>query len=438
MTARSERYLFHIVEEIARRNLPMELALLPFIESAFNPQAVSSVKAAGMWQFMPATGQSFDLKQNVFRDDRRDVLASTRAALDYLEQLHGRFGDWHLALAAYNWGQGNVNRAITRNRQAGLPTGYPDLSMPLETRHYVPKLQAVKNIVARPDAFGAQLPAIGNRPFFDTITLTRDIDVALIASLAGISEQDFRALNPSIHRPVVMASGTPNILLPWDIAVDFQQRLDAHKGPLASWTAWVVPTTMSAAEAAQRVGMSEAELRSVNHIPPRMRVRAGSSLLVPRTAQRNADVPEHVADNGQLSLQPEVILQRTTVRARKGENLTRLANRYGVSPVSVAGWNKLPVNAALKQGQRVTLMLPKPARMAQAPAKSVARSPAAGPKVAASKTARTAAARPKATPKTATPKAAVPKTAKSTPKPPAQRSAANKAATKIAQNAKQR
>ncbi|MCU0925288.1 MAG: transglycosylase SLT domain-containing protein, partial [Hydrogenophaga sp.] len=150
MTARSERYLFHIVEEIERRNMPMELALLPFIESAFNPQAVSSARAAGMWQFMPATGQSFDLKQNAFRDDRRDVLASTRAALDYLQQLHNRFGDWHLALAAYNWGQGNVSRAITRNQRAGLPTAYTDLTMPQETRMYVPKLQAVKNIVARP------------------------------------------------------------------------------------------------------------------------------------------------------------------------------------------------------------------------------------------------------------------------------------------------
>jgi membrane-bound lytic murein transglycosylase D len=366
MTERSERYLFHIVEEIERRNMPMELALLPFIESAFNPQAVSSVKAAGMWQFMPATGQSFDLKQNVFRDDRRDVLASTRAALDYLQQLHNRFGDWHLALAAYNWGQGNVNRAITRNQKAGLPARYTDLTMPLETRQYVPKLQAVKNIVARPESFGARLPPIGNRPFFDTITLQRDMDVAVIASLAGVSEKDFRALNPSINQPVVMASGTPNILLPWDNAVDFQRQLQSHKGPLASWTAWVVPTTMTAAQAAERVGMSEADLRSVNNIPPRMLVRAGSSLLVPRSAHRDADVPEHVADNGQLSLQPEMVLKRAVVKARKGENLARLASRYGVSPVSAAGWNKLAVNARLKPGQRVTLMLPQRVALASA------------------------------------------------------------------------
>ncbi|MDM7942652.1 MAG: transglycosylase SLT domain-containing protein [Hydrogenophaga sp.] len=358
MTERSSRYLFHIVEEIERRNMPMELALLPFIESAFNPQAVSSARAAGMWQFMPATGQSFDLKQNAFRDDRRDVLASTRAALDYLQQLHGRFGDWHLALAAYNWGQGNVNRAITKNQRLGLPTGYTDLNMPLETRMYVPKLQAVKNIMARPQAFNTTLPQIGNHPFFDTVTLERDIDVAVIARLAEVSEADFRALNPSLKQPVVMAAGTPNILLPWDNAVIFQNQLQTHTGPLASWTAWVVPATMTVAQAASRVGMSESELRAINNIPPRMSLRAGSSLLVPRTGQRNSDVPLHVADNARLSLQPDVVLRRSVVKARKGDNLARLAQRYGVSAVSVAGWNKLAVNAALKPGQRVTLMLP--------------------------------------------------------------------------------
>ena len=371
MTERSSRYLFHIVEEIERRNMPMELALLPFIESAFNPQAVSSARAAGMWQFMPATGESFDLKQNVFRDDRRDVLASTRAALDYLEQLHQRFGDWHLALAAYNWGQGNVNRAITRNQREGQPTGYTDINMPLETRMYVPKLQAVKNIVARPEAFNTQLPTIGNHPFFDTVVVERDMDVALIARLANISEADFRALNPSLKQPVVMAAGTPNILLPWDSATVFLRNLQSYDGRLASWTAWVVPSTMSAAAAAERVGMSEAELRSVNNIPPRMLVRKGSSLLVPRSEQLNRDVTGSVADNGHLSLQPEVILRRVTVKARKGDNLAALAERHGVSPVSAAGWNKLAVNARLKPGQRITLLLPKPVAIASGSKRAV-------------------------------------------------------------------
>ena len=370
MTERSSRYLFHIVEEIERRNLPMELALLPFIESAFNPQAVSSARAAGMWQFMPATGQSFDLKQNVFRDDRRDVLASTRAALDYLEQLHARFGDWHLALAAYNWGQGNVNKAITRNQRAGLPATYNDINMPLETRMYVPKLQAVENIVARPEAFSAQLPLIGNHPFFDTVTLERDMDVTLIAGMAGISEKDFRSLNPSIKQPLVMAAGTPNILLPWDNAKVFEDKLKGYRGQLASWTAWVAPTTMSVAEVADRVGMSESELREVNNIPPRMKVRAGSSLLVPRSGQRNSDVSEFVADNAQLSLAPDIILKRSIVRARKGDNLARLAQRYGVSAASAAGWNRMSVNERLKAGQRVTLMLPRSAKLASGSAPS--------------------------------------------------------------------
>lgn len=368
MTERSSRYLFHIVEEIERRNLPMELALLPFIESAFNPQAVSSARAAGMWQFMPATGQSFDLKQNVFRDDRRDVLASTRAALDYLEQLHARFGDWHLALAAYNWGQGNVNKAITRNQRAGLPATYNDINMPLETRMYVPKLQAVENIVARPEAFSAQLPLIGNHPFFDTVTLERDMDVTLIAGMAGISEKDFRSLNPSIKQPLVMAAGTPNILLPWDNAKVFEDKLKGYRGQLASWTAWVAPTTMSVAEVADRVGMSESELREINNIPPRMKVRAGSSLLVPRSGQRNNDVSEFVADNAQLSLAPDIILKRSTVRARKGDNLARLAQRYGVSAASAAGWNSMSVNERLKTGQRITLMLPRSVKLASASA----------------------------------------------------------------------
>src|SRR5690606_35585218 len=244
MTERSSKYLFHIVEELERRGMPTELALLPYIESALNPQAVSTAKAAGMWQFMPATGNYVDLKQNAFRDDRRDVLASTRAALDYLQKLYGMFGDWHLALAAYNWGEGSVGRAIARNQKAGLGTRYTDLTLPGETRMYVPKLQAVKNIVARPDAYGTELPLIENHPYFQTVDITRDIDVALAAKLAGVREEDFKALNPSLHRPLILAAGTPQILLPWDNAKVFERNFEAYnQGQYASWTVWTLPST---------------------------------------------------------------------------------------------------------------------------------------------------------------------------------------------------
>jgi len=359
MTERSRKYLFHVVEELERRNMPTELALLPFIESAFNPQAVSSARAAGMWQFMPATGEYFELKQNVFRDDRRDVLASTRAALDYLQKLYGMFGDWHLALAAYNWGEGSVGRAIARNQRSGLPVGYGDLNMPNETRAYVPKLQAVKNIVANPDAFRAELPLIENHPYFQTVAVSRDIDVELAARLADVSIEDFKALNPSMRRPVILAAGTPQILLPWDNAKVFERNFEAYTaGQYASWTAWSAPATMSVAEAARRVGMSETDLRSVNTIPPRMLIKAGSVLIVPRSAKNQDDVASHVADNGQLSLSPEVINRRTTVKAGKRDSVATIARRFRLSPAQVAEWNDVRPQATFAAGQQVVLFLP--------------------------------------------------------------------------------
>jgi membrane-bound lytic murein transglycosylase D len=319
MTERSNKYLYHIVEELEARNMPTELALLPFIESAFNPQAVSSARASGMWQFMPKTGKSFDLKQNAFRDDRRDVQASTRAALDYLERLHKMFGDWHLALAAYNWGEGNVGKAIARNKRAGLPTGYTDLNMPMETRMYVPKLQAMKNIVGNPPQYGVVLPSIPNHPYFQSVPLPRDMDVSVAAKLAEIPLEDFKALNPSAHRPVLLAAGSPNILLPWDNAEVFQRNYEASTlGRMATWTAWVAPSTMKVADAAKRVNMSEADFRAINNIPPRMLIKAGSALLVPRSANMLGDVTAQVADNGHLDLSPEAVAKRKA--AGKGKN----------------------------------------------------------------------------------------------------------------------
>ncbi|MFM2036741.1 MAG: hypothetical protein RL459_2006 [Pseudomonadota bacterium] len=375
MTERSRKYLFHIVEELERRNMPTELALLPFVESAFNPQAVSSAKAAGMWQFMPATGKTFELKQSVFRDDRRDVLASTRAALDYLQKLYGLFGDWHLALAAYNWGEGSVGRAIAKNQKAGLQTGYLDLSMPMETRFYVPKLQAVKNIVSDPAAFNSRLPLIENHPYFESVTLTRDIDVSLAAKLAEVSLEDFKALNPSLNKPVILAAGTPQILLPWDNAAVFKRNLDSYAGTaLASWTVWMAPTTLKTADAARRVGMSEDELRRLNNIPPRVMIKAGSALLVPRASGMVSNVAEHVADNGQISLAPEITLKRTVVKARKGDTVASLARRYRVTTDNVADWNKVKPTAALKPGQSVVVFLAQTSPVASAKATTAPRS----------------------------------------------------------------
>jgi membrane-bound lytic murein transglycosylase D len=382
MTERSSKYLFHIVEELERRQMPTELALLPFIESAFNPQAVSSAKAAGMWQFMPATGKYFDLKQNAFRDDRRDVLASTRAALDYLQKLYGMFGDWHLALAAYNWGEGSVGRAIAKNQKAGLGTGYLDLNMPAETRLYVPKLQAVKNIVANPQAFRTELPLIENHPYFQQVQITRDIDVALAARLADVKIEDFKALNPSAHRPVIIAAGTPQILLPWDNATVFQRNFEAYsQGQYASWTAWTAPSTMNPAEAARRTGMNEADLRGVNNIPPRMLIKAGSTLLVPRSAKVETDVTSHVADNAQVSFAPEIVTRRTLVKARKGESVATIAKRYGLSAASVAEWNNVSASSPFKLGHQVVVFLPvkshaAPAGRGKANVKAVKRSTA--------------------------------------------------------------
>ena len=360
MTERGGRYLFHIIEEVQRRKMPAELALLPFIESAFNPQAMSHAKASGMWQFMPATGKDFELRQNLFRDDRRDVLESTRAALDYLQRLHGMFNDWHLALAAYNWGQGNVMKAIERNRRAGQPTDYESLRMPQETREYVPKLQAVKNIVAQPQRFGLNLPPFENHPFFLSVPIERDMDVAVAARLAGLSLDEFQQLNPQMNKPVILAAGTPRLLLPYENANQFLQNLGKHRGALATWTAWVAPRTVKVSEAAALTGMLESQLREVNRIPPRTVVKAGSTLLVPRAAHTTKDVAEHVAEHATAQFAPEARPLRTVSfkAGKQGVTVAAVARRYRVSPAAVAEWNRTSVNASFKAGQTVTVMLP--------------------------------------------------------------------------------
>jgi membrane-bound lytic murein transglycosylase D len=300
--ARSSRYLFYIVAEINVRNMPTEIALLPFVESAFNPVAKSTAKAMGIWQFMPATGKDFKLTQNVFRDERRDVLQSTNAALDYLERLHRQFGDWQLALAAYNWGEGNVAKAIKRNQAAGLPTDYLSLKMPKETREYVPKLMAYKAIVSDPSAYGIVLPELENHPYFVAIDVTRDIDVDLVIKLADITPDDFRNLNPSFNKPVILSAANQQILLPFGRAELFQENLRSYTQPLSTWTAVSVLTTESAEQLSKRLGVSVAVLREVNAIPLGMRVKVGSTVLIPKPSSKSADVSEHLAESASLSL----------------------------------------------------------------------------------------------------------------------------------------
>jgi membrane-bound lytic murein transglycosylase D len=324
---RGSRYLFYIVEEVQKRGMPTELALLPFIESAFNPQATSSARATGMWQFMARTGRNLDLKQNLFRDDRRDVLASTRAALDYLTQLKQRFGTWPLALAAYNWGEGNLHHAIQRSSRGGHTPDLANLIMPKETRNYVPKLLAIRNVINRPQNYALTLPKLENHPYFLSTPVKRDMDVDLVVRLAEMSMEEFKSLNPSLNRPVILAAGTPQVLLPFDNTDRFLSNLVVYEGELSHWTAWTAPRTMNAAEASRLTGMAEAELREINVIPQRMLIKAGSTLLVPRDAQISEDnVSEHLADNAFMHLMPEAGGGRRHAAPKTSGRTTRSAH----------------------------------------------------------------------------------------------------------------
>ncbi|WP_373378042.1 transglycosylase SLT domain-containing protein [Cupriavidus nantongensis] len=358
MVGRSSRYLYHIVEELEQRKMPTELALLPFVESAFNPQAQSTAKAAGMWQFIPSTGKSYNLKQNMFRDERRDVLASTDAALDYLARLYDMFGDWHLALAAYNWGEGAVSRAIARNQARGLPTDYASLPMPNETRYYVPKLQAVKNIIANPAAYGVKLPEIPDHPYFVTVTTSRDIDVNLAAKLADMSVEEFKALNPSFNRPVILGASNPQILLPFDNAERFQYNLNTYRGGLSSWAAVTVDSRERVEALAARLNVDADTLREINSIPKGMRLKAGSTVMIPRSGRHDQDISATLADSAMLAMEPDLPdARRVVVRAGRRDTVTSVARRYGVSAGQVQSWNKLS-GTKLVAGQSLVLMVP--------------------------------------------------------------------------------
>ncbi len=281
---RGRMYLHHIVDELERRGMPTELALLPMIESAFNPMARSRAKALGMWQFIPSTGRLFNLDQNFWRDERRDIIASTAAALDYLQKLYEMHGDWHLALASYNWGENAVARAVERNRAMGRPTDYAHLDMPRETRYYLPKLQALKNIIAQPEVFGFALDALPNRPYFGTVPLPRDMDVAVAARLAEMPLDQFIALNPAYHRPLIRGDRNTQLVLPTDRIETFRANLRRHEAmdrPLSHWRTYTLKPGERLESVAARYKLSVASLAQINGIGRRMKVRPGMNLLVP-------------------------------------------------------------------------------------------------------------------------------------------------------------
>lgn len=359
MANRSQKYLYHIIEEVTARGMPTEIALLPFVESAFVTNAKSRVKAAGLWQFMPATGKHYELDQTMWKDERYDVLQSTSAALTYLQRLHDEFDDWPLAFAAYNWGEGNVRRAIKRNQSLGLPTDYMSLRMPAETRNYYPKLQAIKNIVQNPNEYGIKLPTVYNEPFFVQIFKDQDIDVKRAANLAGMSHEEFSTLNPSFNRPVIVASHNHSMLMPTDKLDKFIENLVAYRTsgkPLSSWTTYRVLPEDTVASIARKAHMTEAALREANQIPAGRRIKPGSLVLVSKSSGLG-NAEDISSDTIDASFALAQDYRRVTYRVRHGDNMRSVARRLGVSPATIMKSNGLR-SQRLRVGQTLRVNVP--------------------------------------------------------------------------------
>lgn len=381
MSERASKYLYHIVDELERRGMPTELALLPFVESAYNPTAYSKAHASGLWQFIPGTAKDFNLEQNWWQDQRRDPIASTEAALDYLEYLYDFQGDWYLALASYNWGQGSVRRAIEKNENAGLGTDYLSLRMPNETSNYVPKLQAIKNIITDPQKYGITLPKAHNEPYFTTITRNDHIDIEVAAELAEMSIDDFKFLNPSYNRDTIPAHSA-TLLLPKDKADIFENNIKRYQGRLSNWDTYVPRAGESYASIAQRHGMELSQLRAINGLGTKQQQATNSqSLLVaaPQASDLIADPlgvqlasltntaalnVASAAPTPSATMQARAQTQANTNATRthtvqKGDTLYRIARRYNTTVPTLQQLNKLK-STNLAPGTQ--LRLPGPTR----------------------------------------------------------------------------
>jgi len=335
MLARSEKYLFYVVGEVEKRNMPMEIALLPMIESAYNPIATSRKKAAGMWQFIPSTGKIYGLEQNWWVDNRRTVMEATNAALNYLEKLHKEFGTWELALASYNAGEGRVGRAIKRNKRNKKPTGYYSLRLPRETKNYVPKLFAIKNIISNPKKYGLDLPEIKNQPYFEVVKVHKNIDTQLIARLAEISIEEFRLLNPQHKRPVINVKSLPqNINLPYQNIHIFNYNLYSYDKPLSNWNSYNPKRKESVAQVAKKFGIDRKILIQVNRLERRKSFRRNSTILIPNKDAITTYFPSNV---NELYNYSSII----THKVLRGETLSHISDKYNISVKDIKEFNEL-------------------------------------------------------------------------------------------------
>ncbi len=366
---RAERYLFFIVEELEARKMPLELALLPIVESAFNPGALSRARAAGLWQFIPSTGRRYGLEQNHRYDGRRDVMESTRAALDYLQFLANEFdGDWQQAVAAYNCGEMNVARAIQRNRAAGKPTDFFSLSLPRETRAYVPKLLAMRRIVAQPEKYGLEFGHIANQPYFAKVELDAPIDLGVAAKLADLPKEDMIALNPAHQRAIASGEGSGYLLVPVDRAEQLRAGLAAMRSPSERVPKiyYTVHRGDTVSSVARKLGVSQNELIAANRIKKNT-LRIGQELVIERGGSLPATAAGPVTTQRVVTRDPSYVppplpplpsrarqtdlVDRHTVR--DGETLWSIARKYGVSLSSLAAENKLSTTKGLVKGQKL-------------------------------------------------------------------------------------
>jgi len=357
MMGRARLYLYYIVDEVEKRGMPMEIALLPAIESAYKPQAYSRARASGLWQFIPSTGRIYGLEMNWWYDGRNDVMASTGAALDYLEKLYGQFGDWQLALAAYNCGESKVERLVADNKRRGLPGDYSSLKrLPRETRNYVPKLMAMANIIADPAKYNLQIAAIPNIPYFTRIVTDNQIDLGVVARLTDMPVHELFMINPGYQRWVTDPNGPHALLVPADkkdAVIEGLTKLSDEER--VQWARHQVRRGDTISRVAGRYKVTAASIRTANNMPNNHLI-AGQDLLIPVSVNKvNAPPPLSIIKTANANVRYEGTREKVKIlhRVRSGETLWSIARKYKVYIHQLREWNMIDKGDVLRLGQRL-------------------------------------------------------------------------------------